>query len=529
MHLSPDLLVESIILYVSENNDKTRKLVHGLISLYDKEMEENPTIDDTQINLLLDVLKDITSGDVDVQNKTERLTILINLLGKDIYTAEESKAYVPILKEILESDEPISEVKSKNIQKKIHNAICTEASAVAMKKLYGSLNKALTVSGAAHQEKHLNKFTSSLADLQKTIEGIDSQFAEEETKKNLEEIDLGDIESIRFGVEKNLNKRRGNILKTGLQGLNRMLGETGGFALGESACFCADTHNYKSGMLLSLARWLVDYNKVPEPVDGDPYTEGMPCVLFVSLENEAHENLMAWFKDTWGQLNNCPPPMDMSQEEIIAFVHDHFKKSGYRLFIIRRPGGGFSVEDFKELYNSYVEAGYNVVSAIVDYAMCMDHGGVAGDVSAPLVRHTFSSLCNFCKDRSTLLLTAHQLTREVAKIESTGQRHVVKKFGRAHIAYSYDVVRDIDFLCFLHIERNQYGMPFLTMNWGKHRHHPAPPKEDAFCAYPFQLWGIRDDIHMEDMSVQNIYAVKPEGMEEEEDSGVRTSAGDVFA
>lgn len=529
MHLSPDLLVESIILYVSENDDKTRDLVQGLIALYDKEMESNPTLDDTQINLLLDVLKDITSGDVDVKNKTERLTILINLLGKDIYTQEESKLYVPVLKEILESDESISEIKGKSIRKKIFNAICTEESASAMKKLYGSLNKAMSVNTPSHQERYFNKFTDSLSELQKSIADIGSRYSEDQGKANLEEVDLSDVESIRFSVKKNLSKRRDNVLKTGLQGLNRMLGPTGGFSIGESACFCALSHNYKSGMLLSLARWLVQYNEVPKPVEGDPFTEGKPCILFISLENEAHENIMEWFNSTWGQLNNCPPPPDMTEDEIVEFVHEQFRKSGYKLFIVRRPGGEFSVADFKNLYNEYVDAGYNVVSAIVDYVMCMDHGGIGGDVSAPLVRHTVSSLCNFCKDRSTLLLTAHQLTRDVAKLESTGQRHVVKKFGPAHIAYSFDVMREIDFMCFLHIESNQYDMPFLTMHWGKHRHVPATRKEDLFCAYPFQLWGIKDDIYCEDMSVNNIYAVKPEGEESNEDAAVEKSAEDIFA
>jgi hypothetical protein len=332
----------------------------------------------------------------------------------------------------------------------------------------------------------------------------------ETVMRSLEVIDLSDTKSIEVALRKNRDKRIQGIMYSGLQGVNRMFGPDGGFCA-ESIVLNALSHNYKSGMLLSFGRWIARYNHPPKPIPEDPKTHGKPLVVFITLENEAHENVMAWFRNAYELLYE-KSSAGLEEEVIIAFIHDYFNKNGYRFVVHRHGGGEFSADDYVNLMTEYQKAGYRVIAAIVDYIDKMKHGtGAASEQSWMTIKATYNKMCNFSKDNTICLISAHQLNRDAARLVTSGETNVVKKFGDSMISGSMGVQQEVDMTIFLHKEVNTYGIPFLTMKWGKHRYVDNTPEEDKYTAYQFTEFGIPDDINGEDKSVTNIYTIRGEG------------------
>ena len=253
---------------------------------------------------------------------------------------------------------------------------------------------------------------------------------------------------------------------------------------------------------MSFAKWIVMHNKPYV----DPDRPGIPTVLFITLENEANENIMWWFESMY-VASHGRPPEGLSDDEIVDLVYDFFQHSGYDLIIERKLGPDFGYDEYVQMYERYQKAGHRILVTIIDYMNMMKKtiNGKEGRSDLAL-RDLYNKMCNFNKNRMTTQISAHQLNRDAARLV-VGATNVVKKFNDSHYADGMDVGREVDMEIFIHIERNNQGVPYLTMMRGKHRYVNDTPDKDKYCAYKFDEYGIPDDIdEAESRVVKNIYA-----------------------
>lgn len=498
--ITPDLILDAISLRISSDEPTHKKLVEDFIKLTDELTGNSTGIAeslDGRARLYLDILKDINTENID---KTDEQAVLSTLLKYEASPEiQKDPVILSSLRQLFSLNTKLTGKKIDRLATKISNSLDINIASGFIRHMFKKLMDCEQTTDLNKRSSCLQKIIEDGRKLVDTLVNNQNQL-ESTTDRYLEHINMNDKEDIRKAI-KQYTKRKNHVFKTGLQGLNKMFGKAGGFKLGESITINALKHNYKSGLLMSFAKWIVMHNK---PYI-DPENNGTPTILFITLENEANENIMWWFESMYVATYNKAPE-GLSDDEIVDIVYDFFHKSGYDLIIERKLGPDFGYEEYVQMYERYQKAGHRILVTIIDYMNMMKKSVGNRDGRSDLaLRDLYNKMCNFNKNRMTTQISAHQLNRDAARL-TVGTTNVVKKFNDSHYADGMDVGREVDMEIFIHIERNNSGTPYLTMMRGKHRYVNDTPEKDKYCAYKFEEWGIPDDIDGECKAVKNIYA-----------------------
>ena len=125
-----------------------------------------------------------------------------------------------------------------------------------------------------------------------------------------------------------------------------------------------------------------------------------------------------------------------------------------------------------------------------------------------LIQELYSKACNFARTANFGLFSAHQLNRKAAELVSMIQ-NPVKRFNENHLALSIDVAREPEIIIYMHIERNDEGIPFLTFKLGKNRYVNDVPDSNKYVAYRLiKDIGLEEDIGKQFKGVKNIYTYR---------------------
>lgn len=493
-----DLFLTAIGLLTRSTDEVSVSLIDELIEIHNEEMTHNSNMDDglsKKFILLLSQLKKVANNS---KGKKEKDALIVKFLT-DKELKQDTILYNAMRNIFTDTDDDPDEDYIKKQQRQLIQSILWNKFNKNVKQMWNKLSACNATTDLEKQELYLN----DIINLARTV--VD-------TTKNSQRLKEGAVERIDFSNKDSIKKSLGlykqrevhNIMRTGLQGLNKMLGKRGGFALGESVCIYALLHNFKSGLLMTIAKGIVCYNS--PPVD----CKGIPTVLFISLENEANRNLM-WLYRTAYETTSMTSADGKSDEEIVQFVLEYYNRKGYKLCIERWAGNKFGYEEYVELVESYEAQGHVIMAAIVDYANKMKKskasksGGMRDDLQ---VTELFENICTYSKTKGITFVTAHQLNREAMKLLQTGKNNTVKSFSAAFAAASIGASQEIDLEIFVHLETNHLGEKYLTMKRGKHRYVDNTPESHQYCAYKFSPYGIADDYDGEPQFVTDIWAVE---------------------
>jgi len=495
--IDPEVFVDMITLLLHVNDNKTQELAQELITIVG-DLQQYVDKEAGLIKFYIKLINQIISQRLTVHNPTELTMVLIKF--KSDPTVQENIEVYNKLEELFIKENSISENTLSYISDKLHNQIIWSRCSKQIRKMFGYLNKCESLADPYDQRAYLDNILAASNDIQTVFNERNK-----DSKNLIEHIDFTDKNSLKASLEKYKDRKVANVMKFGLQGLNRMFGKNGGAALGESIVFNALGHNFKSGMLCSIPKWIVKYNDPPKNEDGKK-----SLILFISLENEAFENLIWWFKSIYEVITNSSME-GLSDDYIISYIHDYFNERGYTFIVERYLPSEFGYDDLVKVYSKYENSGYRIISTIIDYVNQMKKGsGSDANISKVgnhlLVRDLYNNMVNFMKSKGTLLCTAHQLNRDAQKLAGN-TANAVKLFDSSHLSYSSDVHREVDVSINLHIEANLAHEKFLTMCCNKRR-YDVLPEEHKYCAYKFGKYGIEDDIEGEDMSVSNIFSTK---------------------
>ncbi len=497
--ITTDIFLDALGLLVQSPDSVSVDLVDQLIQIYAEEKKTNTALDNNLIQKFINALDQLKRLPATADGKREKKSLIIKFLSDPVVVQD---TFIHgTLKELFSGfEDTIDETYISRAQRQIQQSVLWHRCNKHVKQMWNKLSGCNSTSDLDKQELYINDIINHARGILEITET-----GERLKKGAVERIDFSNKESIQKSLQLYKEREVTNVMKTGLQGLNRMLGKRGGFALGESVCIYALLHNFKSGLLMTIARGLVCYNKPPVNL------KGIPTVLFISLENEANRNMMWLYKTAYENLKMAPAG-EVSDEEIVEFVHEYYNRRGYKLFIERWAGNKFGYEEYIELIESYEAQGHSIVAAIVDYANKMKKESRRGEGKREdlLVTELFENICTYSKTRGITFITAHQLNREAMRLLLIEKTNSVKKFSAAFAANSIGASQEIDLELFIHLEKNQHGQKFLTMQRGKHRYVDDTPEKHQYCAYMFSKFGIGDDLEGEAKFYEDIYAVEPD-------------------
>ena len=505
---STDTFITAVILLIKSKDEDVTDLVNQLLEMYAEEKKLHPDMDTPINNSFIELLTKLKSLPRTDEGRVEKSSLIVKFLTDPAIKRDE--IVNSSLKEVFEEAQRNENGDNALLKKRLSNSILWAKYNKATKKMYTKLNACASTLDEDKQEQYLNDAINtarSVVDLAKSSDRL--------LGGAVERIDFASADSLQKSLNLYRSRQVKGILKTGLQGLNLMLGSRGGFALGESVCMYALMHNFKSGMLMTIARNLARYNN-PEVLK----VPGKPLILFISLENEAYQNLFELYQTAYEQSTH-ESAEGKSDDFIIQFVQQYFTESGWNFIMERRNGAKFGYEDYVALIESYETQGYTVVASFLDYMAKMKNlsTGFGTKNTYQGLGELCANLVDYNKSKGILFITAHQLARN-ALAENKNKHNMVKYFNVDNIADCIQVSREMDMEMYLNIEKTA-TKAFLTVKRGKHRYMKNTPIAHQYFAYPFTEYGIEDDINGEPKFVRDIY-------DDGNDDGNDIDTNDIF-
>lgn len=500
MLMTADLFLDGIFYLLNDNTDLSRGVILELITLFENNARVNTAIDDEMVRFYIHVLKQIMQAGVTKNNPDELRMILLKFQSnKD--RAKRRDEY-ELLREVFLSPDTLSADKLAYLADRLHNTLLWHRCNRAVRTMFGQLNRAADMVSPVNQAEELRKVLAHAKEIHTSF----SQAAGTAEKSMFEQVDLSDKASMTSALGKYKQRTVSGILRMGLHGINRLCGERGGLARGESMVVYALPHNYKSGLLMSIATWVPLYNQLSAENIVQPGKK--PLVLMISLENEAYQNFV-WMARHHYENQTYISSKHLTDDQIVDLAYDAFSTKGYTLIIERHLPYQFNFPSYIATVEKWEAAGYEIILSAVDYLNLMekDGTGTRSDGGNHLaVKALYSAMCNYNKNKGITLVTAHPLNRRAAELKANNPINAVKKFDTSHIADSFDVAREVDLEIYADIEKNLDGHSYLALKRGKHRYVDATPESHKYCAYRFHTFGIHDDVFETPSFVTDIYS-----------------------
>lgn len=317
------------------------------------------------------------------------------------------------------------------------------------------------------------------------------------------EIDFNNASSVQSAIEKGRQDVTPvGVLRTGLQGLNRMMGKVGGFQRGDFILTSGLPFNYKSGLALDITRHIIRYN-VPSLWN----IEKKPMVVRISLENKAESDVMALYKSMVEIEEGIPVDLTaIDPEEATRYVLGKIQENGWNLKIYRFTSSDFTYRDLFDLIESLEADGYEIVFLSIDYLNLMSKKGCTMGAQGAEIRDLFRRVRNFTNPRGITFLTPHQLSPDARMLARAGVPELVKNLpGKGFYDSCKSIDQEADIEIHHHIEVIN-GISYLTFQRGKHRTQVGvTPIRDQYFAQQFQeLGGLVDDVNGPDMSLRTV-------------------------
>lgn len=303
-----------------------------------------------------------------------------------------------------------------------------------------------------------------------------------------------DVEaSIVRAVEKNSNE---NVLKTGWQGWNAMLGAPGGHRPGESFILSARQYNGKSITFLMLFIHFCIFNKAVARTPGK-----RPVIVLISLENNVDSNLIVIYKILYEQEYNTELDIskiniNTSTEEgaaniriITSYVMEKLSANGYAPIMLRYINTEYTYASFISTMEALIGNGDEIHAVLLDYMATMNKAGCTPGAHGNEIRDLARRIRGYTEPRGIIFGTPHQMSSDAVQLVRDGRDSIVKAVAGKNY---YDDCKRVGQEFDLEIHQD---MPIIGKDkyceWqrGKHRDVNDTPEEQTYCAYRIEKIG----------------------------------------
>jgi hypothetical protein len=181
-----------------------------------------------------------------------------------------------------------------------------------------------------------------------------------------------------------------SLLKTGWQGLNRML--RGGFRRGETVVVAALPHNNKTGFTLSLFRQFAMHNK---PVMINPNKK--PLLLRISFEDSLPMNIQFLYQLCYENKTSQKANLrNITSLEMSEYVKDEMQLNGYQIKMMRVNPSDWTYKDIQNTMLELEANGYEIHALGLDYLTMLPTTGCETGPMGHDVRDMYKRMRNFC-------------------------------------------------------------------------------------------------------------------------------------
>lgn len=489
--LQADLFLDAIFLLINDNSERYQKLVNELIDNYTSDPRNRDSNDNELIQFYISLLREIISGNVDRDDPDSLTRIIIRFKTND--ALEKYQSVIDTLAEAFasrsESNADITAKKVRAISQKLRAYLIRGRIDKGTRKIFAQLQS----SSGVDDQYQIASMEDARDTIKQLLEAVQYEEGDDvyQGPQPLGMIVFHERDTIRDALKKRNARDCSGVIKSGLQGMNRGLGEADGLIPGESICHCAMSHHGKSLSIVSWAIWTVLYN--PVVIDSGE----IPLVLLTSLENEEYRNMMDIFKRRYRQVEG-KHPRGLSDDAIEEWIINYFGQYGTKL-VIERFADGYGIKEHRARLAFWKANGYKVVMDAIDYlsnmALGTDSKMSRGSRDEGL-RELSYLLVNDARVGGWALATGHQLNRG-AEVVAEGNLYPAKKFNMSHLQDSSSIFREFDIICYQHkIIVPSSGLSFMSYHIGKHRHVEDTPEAHKSWCYQFlpDGVGIRDDL-----------------------------------
>ncbi|UKZ10882.1 DNA helicase [Vibrio phage C-ZP2022] len=305
-------------------------------------------------------------------------------------------------------------------------------------------------------------------------------------------VDFSNLQSIRETINNaKENLSYDGILKTGLQGLNKLWG-VGGYIRGGSYLYGARTHNYKTGILLDHCEWFCTLNS-PRLLDKTK----KPMILRVSFENKPEQDIPIMYRSIWEaeNLRKCDFA-EVDIEEAAQYIQERYNRNGFHFEMVCFDPNNMDVWDLINILKGYEAEGYEIHAVVVDYMELITKKGSKHKRLDELIVYSYEVLRNYCFPRNITQIHAHQLNTQTDDIlRETGSAGFAKKVASGgYWMNCRSLETKVDGACTMHIHRMEDDA-YLTLAWSKNRTSSDTPERAKSVAYKFhEFGGITPDL-----------------------------------
>jgi len=239
------------------------------------------------------------------------------------------------------------------------------------------------------------------------------------------------------------------VYKVGLQEINRLVG--GGFHRRRFYNFYGPTNNFKSGLLLYLALWMMQFNPNAKPRVPDKKL----LIILVTMENDSTDTYDRTFSIyTSGTVRTSKISKAQYLEEWKHILRQ--MTTNIELVILYKPPRQ-KVGDLKIIKDEWEDMGYEVLSMVVDHM-----GNMVPTENIPSKNEALEAvayeLSDFAKSENLILIsgkhTSSNFDKELVTMKEQGKTNLVRFMGRHCIGDATYIDRAVDKSIYILMERS---------------------------------------------------------------------------
>jgi len=229
------------------------------------------------------------------------------------------------------------------------------------------------------------------------------------------------MEEIFVNTKKQLS---GKTLKTGWQGINRMMGINNGIVPGELWLMPALPHEGKTlfSLMMSLSVGLFN-----DPADFVP--EGKKAmILDMSFENELEQNMPIAYKAIYDHFEKKPANIkDVDPKTASKYVCGKLAARGWTYKFERHINSDFTPAMLRERFTYFESLGYHVVLLRADYLGTINSAGLGNGAIGSNVREMYRIVRNITAPRKCATLAPHQLSPKAKELKALDPAKYVRQ------------------------------------------------------------------------------------------------------
>lgn len=266
-------------------------------------------------------------------------------------------------------------------------------------------------------------------------------------------------------------KDKSRRFSTGIRALNNILSP--GFMSGRLYMFLARTANFKSGILLSIARWFKMYNYEAKPKRNP---DSIPTVLLITTENSVAETVARLFAMVVPGENI----EELTPEEVIAKLRNEGQMTissdnTFDIIIKYYNDREIDTNDLYGIIEDIENDNREVMGLIVDYIKRIRAAESGHGDERIELKNASNELKSLAQNLDIPVITAMQINRAgnaiVEMAMSQSKEDLAKFVGATNIANCWDLVENSDWVCIINIERHKLtGQYYLTFKRTKIRY-----------------------------------------------------------